>query len=158
MKDPNPAKLFLLPNRFKIVGGILLFIGIVLGVIRFYFGLKPDYLKISVLSVYSAFLETKYFSVITNNISEEIVGLLVLIGLFMIAFSKEKDENDNVQMIRLSSMYLSVFINTLLLALSFFFVYGIAFAEMMALNLYSVLIIFIITFKVQLYPYLQKNP
>ncbi len=149
MKDPNPAKLFLLHNRFKIVGGILLFIGMVLGVIRFYFGLKPDYLKINVFSVYSKFLDTKYFSVITNNISEEIVGLLVLIGLFMMAFSKEKDEKDKVQMIRLSSMYLSVFINTLLLALSFFFIYGLAFAEMMVLNLYSILIIFLIIFRIK---------
>lgn len=147
MHDFNPAKLFLLPNKSKIVGGIFLGIGIALAVVRFSCGIKPEFLHVSVFSIYSTFLETKYFSVITNNIFEEIVGLFVLIGLFMIAFSKEKDENDKVQMIRLSSMYLSVFINTLLLGLAFFFVYGLAFVEMMVLNLYSILIIFLIIFR-----------
>lgn len=157
MEDSNPAKLFLLPNKFKIVGGIFLSIGIILAVFRFYYGIKPDFLHVSVFSIYSTFLETNYFSMIKNNISEEIVGLLILFGLCFMAFSKEKNENGAIQSIRLNVMFLSVIVNLALVGFTFLFVYGLAFAKIMVINLYSVLIIYIILFKVQLYANSQKN-
>ena len=157
MHEFIPAKLFLLPNRSKIVGGIFLLIGIVLAIVRFYFGIKPEFLHITVFSIYSKFLGTKFLSLIANNIFEEIVLLLILLGLFMVAFSKEKDEDEQVKMIRLSSMYLSVFINTLGLALSFFFIFGLAFAEVMVLNLFSVLIIYLIIFRFKYYLFQKKG-
>ena len=129
----------------------MLLIGIPFSIFRFYLGQKPEFFEIKVFAVYSTFLQTKYFSFITNNISEEISGLTILLGLVFLAFSKERIENNYVLEIRLRSLYYSIFINFIILTLSFLFIYGISFVHILILNMYIPLVLFIIFFKYKLY-------
>lgn len=136
-------KLFL-PNKLRIYGWVILLFGIILGVSRFYFGVKPEFLNIKVFAVYSKYFETNYFKVIENHVSEELIALLLLVGLFIISFTKEKIENDSVSAIRYKSLIFTFYINTVLIALSFLFVYGFGFINILVINVFSPFIIYII--------------
>ena len=139
-------KLFL-PNKLRIYGWVILLFGIILGVSRFYFGVKPEFLNIKVFAVYSKYFETNYFKVIENHVSEELTALLILVGLFIISFTKEKIENDSVSAIRYKSLIFTFYINTVLIALSFLFVYGFGFINILVINVFSPFIIYIILFR-----------
>jgi hypothetical protein len=116
------------------VGWALLIPGIISAIIRFYFGLK-------------------YFTLIENNYSEEITGLLLFLGLFFIAFSKEKIENDKISSIRLRALILSFFINSFMIIISLLFVFGLGFVQFMLINLYSLIVVYIIVFRFYLFKY-----
>lgn len=136
-------KLFL-PNKIRIYGWVILLFGLILGVIRFYFGIKPEFLNIKVFAVYSKYFETNYFKVIENHVSEELTALLILVGLFVISFTKEKIENESVSVIRYKSFILTFYINTQIIVLSFLFVYGFGFINILVINVFSPFIIYII--------------
>jgi hypothetical protein len=133
-----------LPNKLRIYGWVILLFGIILGVSRFYFGVKPEFLNIKVFAVYSKYFETNYFKVIENHVSEELTALLILVGLFIISFTKENIENDSVSAIRYKSLIFTFYINTVLIALSFLFVYGFGFINILVINVFSPFIIYII--------------
>lgn len=136
-------KLFV-PNNIRIYGWVILLFGLILGVIRFYFGVKPEFLNIKVFAVYSKYFETNYFKVIENHVSEELTALLILVGLFVISFTKEKIENESVSAIRYKSFILTFYINTLIIVLSFLFVYGFGFINILVINVFSPFIIYFI--------------
>lgn len=133
-----------MPNNIRIYGWVILLFGLILGVIRFYFGVKPEFLNIKVFAVYSKYFETNYFKVIENHVSEELTALLILVGLFVISFTKEKIENESVSAIRYKSFILTFYINTLIIVLSFLFVYGFGFINILVINVFSPFIIYFI--------------
>ncbi|AFH49449.1 Hypothetical protein IALB_1742 [Ignavibacterium album JCM 16511] len=139
-------KIFL-PHKFKFVGLILFLLGIVSAYLRFSLGIKPTFLTIPVFSVYSSFLETKTFQFITNNISEEIVTLLLLIGLLLLNFSKEKTEIELTDKLRLKALISSIFVNTLLMIFCTLFIFGFAFVNVLMINLFSQLLLYQIIFR-----------
>ena len=141
---------FLLPRGFRLWGFILTFLGTILGIIRFYFGVKPGILDQKVYAIYSVFLETKTMRVIKNQMIEEIVGILLIIGLFLIAFTREKMENQQVNSFRLKAFFISIYINTAFLIASLIFTFGFAFVYMMILDLILPLSIYIISFQIML--------
>lgn len=139
---------FLLPHKIKFVGIVLFLLGLVAAYLRFYAGLKPPYLTVPVFAVYSSFLETKTFQVITNNVSEEITALLLLLGLFAINFSKEVIENEKVDSLRLFSFASSVLLNTMILIFCVLFIFGFAFVNVLMFNMFSQLMIYQIIFRI----------
>lgn len=139
---------FLLPHKIKLVGIVLLLFGLIAAYIRFGLGVKPDYLTLPVFAFYSSYLETKTFQIITNNISEEIVSLLLLFGLLFLNFSKEKIENEKVNSIRLFSFTFSVFLNSIFLILCVLFLYGFAFVNVLMFNMFSQLLIYQISLRI----------
>jgi len=130
------------------VGIVLFLLGLVVAYLRFYAGLKPSYLTVPVFAVYSSFLETKTFQVITNNVSEEITALLLLLGLFAINFSKEVIENEKVDSLRLFSFASSVLLNTMILIFCVLFIFGFAFVNVLMFNMFSQLMIYQIIFRI----------
>ena len=133
-----------MPNKLRIYGWVILLFGIILGVSRFYFGVKPEFLNIKVFAVYSKYFETNYFKVIENHVSEELTALLILVGLFILSFTNEKIENDSVSAIRYKSFIFTFYINTVLIALSFLFIYGFGFINILVINVFSPFIIYLI--------------
>lgn len=138
---------FLLPHKIKFVGVILFILGIVTAYIRFVLGTKPSFLTLPVFAVYSSFLETKTFQLIPNNISEEIVIVLLLVGLLLINFSSEKLETEYTNALRFKAMMYSVLVNTILLLFNTLFVYGFAFVSVLMVNIFSQLILYQIIFR-----------
>ncbi len=139
---------YLLPKGFRFLGFIFTFAGTILGIMRFYFGIKPDLFEQKVFAVYSVYLKTKTLKIESNQLIEEIAGLLLILGLFMIAFAREKNENQQVNSIRLKAFFISFYINTVFLIASILFTFGLAFIYMTVLNVVLPLSMYIIVFQI----------
>jgi len=148
---------YLLPRVFRTWGIMFTLTGIILGITRFYFGFKPGFLERKVYAVYSVFLQTKFMVVIKNQLIEEIVGLLLIIGLFMVAFAREKEESPEMNEIRLSAFFISVYLNGVFVITSILFTYGFAFIYMTILSLFMQIFCYIIAFHYLRYRAGNKN-
>jgi hypothetical protein len=150
VSNNNLKPIYFFPNKLRLVGLFLIVIGIAFTVFRFYYGQKPDWLDIKVFAIYSSFLQKKYFSLITNNILEEVAGLSIFIGLFFIAFSKEKYEDKTSLNIRIHSLFYAIYLNAFITILAFIFIYGLGFVYFLVINIFSFLLLFIILFQYNL--------
>jgi len=133
------------------VGIIFFSMGLIIGMTRFYFGIKPEVLEIKVFAFYSSYLQTKFMQFISNNMIEELTGVFLISGLFLIAFSREKMEEAYINAIRLKSFFISAYLNFFFLLTSLFFTYGLAFVYMLMLNMGVSLLIYIIAFRILLF-------
>lgn len=129
--------------------------GILAAFLLYVMDLKPAFLNIKVFAVFSYYFDKKYFSVIKNDISEEIIIILILFGLLLVSFSKLRNETDVSVLLRIKAIFLSVYINTLFLLLSAVFIYGLGFMAITVVNCFSLLLINVIIFRILLLK--QKN-
>lgn len=146
---------YLLPHGLKKVGWILFIPAFVLLLIQMYGELgEPAFLDWQVFALYNSGIEignvntSGFFKIIDNNIADELLGVLAIVGLLFIAFSKEPIEDEFIKDIRLKALMKATWINYLLLLGSIILIYGMAFYTVMLFNLLTVLIIFIIQFEV----------
>ncbi|HPR27019.1 MAG TPA: hypothetical protein PLG29_11695 [Lentimicrobium sp.] len=133
----------LLPYRWKLPGMILSSAGVLLAVLFTWFDFR---LKIPVFAVYSAFLETKMFVTFRTNFSDELTLLTLLTGLALVAFSKEKNEQQGFDLIRLKAMFRAAMVNTAFLFLSVLFIYGSGFMAVLVANLFSFFVLYLLFF------------
>ncbi len=147
---------FLLPAKFRFVGSIFFIAGIITGIFRFYLGIKPKVLDARVFAVYSEYLDEKYMKLVNNNLGEEITLFLVLSGLFLIAFSKEKTEDEMISHIRYHSLIISFYISFIFLLAATFFTFGFAFLYMLIIFSAIPMASYIVIFRFHLYLY-RKN-
>jgi hypothetical protein len=138
---------FILPRSFRFVGILFFILGLILGIARFKYGFKPDFLDMKMFAFYSSYLETKYMEIIRNNMGEEFTGFFLIAGLFLLAFSREKDENEQTDKLRLKAFYIAAYLNFLFLLVSLFFTYGIAFIYMLMANMGISLLAYILVFQ-----------
>lgn len=143
----------LLPNKYKMIGWIILFPSFILGLCLVISGYEPSWLNAKVLSIFpdQIFGSKNYFSIISVNLTNTIVGILFIVGCLLVGFSKEKNEDEFIAKIRLSSLLWAVFVNYLLLLIAFIFIYDLAFLSVMMYNMFTVLLIFILRFNYILY-------
>ncbi len=146
----NHSKI-LFPRYFRYIGIILTLAGIVMSVIRFGFGVKPDFLETKVFVVYAAYLQTSEFRFITNNISEEICGVTLLLGLFFLAFSRFKTETEEIWALRTKSFIYSLYTHSALLLFCLLFIYGWGFLIVMTANLFLYLLFYNLWFYMLLF-------
>ena len=137
---------FLLSERFKPAGIILLLLGFLLIEMRYQFNYKPDLLNMKVFAFYTYYIESKSFTVVSNQMLEEFGAIFILLGLAMLSFAKEKVENEATDSIRLKAFILASYFNLafLLISLLFFFGFGFvgALTVFMGVWLLSYLVIF----------------
>jgi len=129
------------------VGFLFLAGGIILGIARFHYSFKPDLLDMKMFAFSSSYIETKYMEFVKNNMSEEFTGLLIVSGLFLIAFSREKAENEMKSRLRLKAFFIAAYLNLLFLLVSLFFTFGFAFIFMLMANMVFSLLAYIIAFR-----------
>jgi hypothetical protein len=143
----------LLPNRFKKWGWALLIPAIILGAISLANSYEWLPLNVTIPTLINEELmePTRFFSMTHTNITNTLIGLLFVAGGLLVSFSKEKNEDEFIQSLRLSSLSWAVLVNYLLLALAFLFIYGMAFLQVMIYNMFTTLIIYIVRFNYVLY-------
>jgi hypothetical protein len=127
----------LLPAFFRLPGFILLIAGSVFGIMRFWFDIKPKFLTMRVFAFYSEYLAEKYFRFVRDNMSEELVGVLLVLGAWMVAFSRDKDETEEKSALRIRAFYISAFLQMIFLVFCLLTTFGIAYIYM--LMMYMVL-------------------
>jgi hypothetical protein len=145
--------IFLLPNRYKVIGWYLLIPTFLIGIYCVFFGFEPSWAEANVVSIFPNKLngENGFFKIQNTNLAQTIIGVLFIIGGLLIMFSKEKIEDEYISKIRLTSLLWAVLINYSLLIVAFLFVYNLAFIDVMICNMFTVLIIFLIRFHYLLY-------
>jgi len=73
--------------------------------------------------------------------------LMVTIGLFLIAFSKEKIEDEQIMMLRRDSLQWAVYVNYIVLITVLIFTEHMEIGHIMLLNMWTLLLFFIIRFQ-----------
>jgi hypothetical protein len=147
-------KQILLPNYFKLIGWILLVPSAFFGFFLMLSDLEST-LKINskVFALYNDEImgSKRHTGIISTDITNTLVGVFFILGAMMVGFSKEKKEDEYVANLRLSSLMWAVWVNYVLLLLSFIFIYGMGFFHVMIYNMFTVLIIFIGRFNIKLF-------
>lgn len=143
---------FLLPNKLKYVGWIITIPAFVLMLLNLQYGFTFHFLDYAVKGLQKiSFDNGLLFNIQFNNFTDEIGSLLLIIGLLLIAFSKEKDEDERISQLRLESLLWAVFINSVFIILSIILFYSELFLKIMAYNICTTLILFIIRFNLTIY-------
>lgn len=144
---------YLFPYKFKKVGWLVLIPSAILGLIILFSEYSPDFFNFHVPAIIIddfLFAEKKLFGMIENNILDEILGVLVIISSILVAFSKEKIEDEFISKIRLESLVWAVYVNYGVLLLCMLFLYDFSFLWVMIFNMFTVLIFFIVRFNWQI--------
>jgi hypothetical protein len=143
----------LLPNLYKKIGWFVLIPSTILGILLVYQEFGADWLWARVFAIANDGKDGKYLYLSSRytNITNTVIGALFIMGAMLVSFSKEKNEDEFIAEIRLSSLLWAVWVSYILLLIAFLFVYGSPFLDVMVYNMFTVLIIFIIRFNYILY-------
>lgn len=98
------------------------------------------------------------FSFMNQNLTDEVATIGIIISLVLIGFSREKVEDEAIQFFRLEALQWAVYVNYAVLVLTVLFCYDGLFFTVMTINLFTVLIIFVLRFRYVLYRYNRSNP
>lgn len=141
---------YLLPYKFKALGLVLFIVGFILGPIIYLNQIQPEFFRINVLSIiqFDPHTNERFFKflIIKNNIIDEIVLIIFLVGGLLLGFTKEKNEDEFISQLRSNSLIWAVVLNTFVLILVTMFVYDINYLDMMIYNMGTPLIVFIFRF------------
>lgn len=83
---------------------------------------------------------------VTLGLLDELISISLLTGLLLLAFSKEKVEDEWIQRVRLDSLQWAVLINSVLLIAFSLFAHGFSFLNVMVYNMFTPLLIFVARF------------
>ncbi len=146
---------FLLPNKFKLIGWILLVPSSVLGLFVIFDEFKLSFLELRVFTISSGGFApweiSKAFSFEKENLTATIIGIIFLVGALMVTLAREKNEDEFISKMRLESLLWATILNYLTLLFCFIFFYEFGFFYVMILNMFTILILFIIRFNYMLY-------
>ena len=143
----------LLPNRFKKIGWFILVPATVLGIILGINDFAAQWWWARVFAIANDGTDSHmlYFGSRLTNMTNTVIGTFFIIGALLVGFSKEKNEDEFIAEIRLSSLLWAVCLNYILLLFAFLLVYGSPFFEVMVYNMFTTILIFIIRFNYLLY-------
>ena len=130
----------LLPNRFKWIGFLTLIPFVVLGAFYMYGDFEVVSLDITIS-------QNGLFSGTNNNLTDEIALTGIIVSLLLIAFAREKEEDEFIHLTRLESWQFAVLVNFVLLLIAIWAFYGFGFLNVMVYNMLTILVIFIIRFQ-----------
>ena len=143
---------YLISNKFKIPGWILLISGLIIGVLIVLSEFESDLLTTKVLAIYndnaifSGDKDAGFFKIIENSILDEIIALAIIIGGLLVGFSKEKVEDEFIFKLRKDSLVWAIIFNYIVLMFAIVFIYEFTFFDVLVYNMFTPLLFFIIRF------------
>jgi hypothetical protein len=150
--DPIMELKFLLPNKYKKIGLIIFAPSFVLGILFMLgIGIKINFPVFAFWAKAEHQLGSAFFFLKENDIYNELLAFVLIISLGLIAFSKERFEDEYIGKIRLESLLWAVIINYILLLLALVLVYDLEFYSILTYNMFTILILFVIRFNFVLY-------
>ena len=151
---------YLLPNKFKKLGWVLFSLGVLGGVLMYVTDFEPtEMLKIKVLSIYDdqIFKESGFFKIRENGILDELISICIIVGSFLVGFTKEKIEDEFIYKLRKDSLVWALVVNYSILLFAILFVYDMTFLHVLMFNMFTTLIFFVIRFTVLKSKYLRHE-
>lgn len=134
----------LLPHRYQLIGWLLILPFAALLFANNYFDFNFAWLEFGIRE--GSIFEDSY-----ENFTNEFTLIGVFISLFLIAFSREKEEDEYIQKLRLDSLLLACYVNTFILILGTLLFYSFGYLEFMGYNMFTIQLIFIARFRWVLY-------
>ncbi len=89
--------------------------------------------------------------IITNDMIEEVIIFGLVVALALMAFSREKVEDEFVEHLRAKSLVWSLKVNMALLLIASLLLYGNSFMDFTWIYLFGVPLLFVIKFEIELY-------
>lgn len=150
---------FLISHKFRKIGWILLIPSLVLGMLVLFDNFSLSILDGRMFTIYDSgagpLTDDKqtlpWFRIIDVNFTQTIVGIFNIIVLLLIAFSKERVEDEFISKMRLEALVKATYVNYGLLIFCFIFFYNLDFLMVMIFNIFTILIFFIIFFNYSVY-------
>ncbi|PWK73712.1 hypothetical protein LX99_04097 [Mucilaginibacter oryzae] len=133
---------FLFPAKARSFGLILLLAGL-----AFYIYSQNSVNEIFVWHNLPRALQNFTGSILDENFDDEIQLLMVLSGLILLAFSKERLEDEHITQLRSDSLQWAVYVNYSVFAVLIFASYGLGFLMFTMYNVLTLLVFFIIRFR-----------
>lgn len=128
---------FLLPSKCKMVGWFILVPSLILGILKWY--LLRDYRWLTYVT-----------NVLYHNVFVDVMNTILILGILagclLVVFSREKQEDEFIQNLRLSSFGWAILINYLILFGCTLFFYGRGFLNIIAVNMFTTLLFYILRF------------
>lgn len=115
----------------------------IIGLVTVFLDFEPNYLDFNVFAFFNG---NNFVEVVNNNVLNEVSGVLIIISSLLVAFSKEKSEDEYISKIRLESLVWAVYFNYAILLISFILIFDMSFFWVMIFNMFTVLLFFIIRF------------
>jgi hypothetical protein len=141
---------YLLPNKYKLIGWILLIIGLIGGIYLIGTDYESDALNVKVFAIYNddTFFSNNsgFFKIIENSIVDELVSIAIIIGGLVVGFTKEKVEDEFIYKLRKDSLVWAIIANYIILLLAIIFVYNFTFFDVLVFNMFTPLLFFIVRF------------
>lgn len=141
----------LMPSKYKVFGWIVFSICMSIYV---YCNFIYTYLyDKSVLEIpgFTFTYADSFLSPVTANLTNALLSSGILIGLLLISFSREPNEDEYISFLRLRSWQWAVLLSYGILFIANWLIYGYNFFLFMIFNMLTVLIVFIMKFQYSLY-------
>lgn len=153
-------RIYLFPNRLKIPALVIFVISLILIILQLA-GIEKE-INTTVFAFISdgfALISKKdntYFGFVEENIYNEMLDCAFFISGIILAFSKEKIEDEMITFIRLKSLLYTTYFIFFLLILSEIFIYGLSFLNVIMGFLYTFVILTNIFYYTKLYIYKKQ--
>ena len=135
---------YLLPHRLRNIGYILTLISSILGAMYLFWDIDP---KCFFIGEKNDLLGGEYLFLRKSiNFYDELLCIMLVIGQILIAFSKEKIEDEYTQYLRLDAFLWSVYANAILIIINSILFYDFLYISIMAIQMFSFLFIYILRF------------
>jgi hypothetical protein len=133
--------MYLLPTHWKWPGALLSLAGIALHVLVE----EIPWLAFRVRA------EGTLLKPAVENFTNELALTLLVVGLLILAFTRERDEDERIRLIRLEAFQWGMLVNFLIVLAANWVLYGGDFLSFMLFNLFTPLIVFLLRFYYVLY-------
>jgi hypothetical protein len=144
----------LLSTRWLIPSGIVFYTSTLIGILLMTSTITLDtvILEVSIPNLYKLDdpLVGHNQAWIKNNWMDEILGFLLSFSGLTHGFSAESDEDEYANFLRFQALKWSLVINYSLLTVVSLFVYGFAYWQVILISMYSVLVTFIVWFRISI--------
>ena len=129
---------WLFPHGFRLIGWLIFVLSILLSLAYTYADFRTSW---------SERIIRNEPSIAVSSYIDEISAVGVIIGLLLIAFSREKVEDEMISQLRLEALQWSIYVNYIILIVTIVIVYDKAFLGVMIYNMFTVLLVFIARFR-----------
>lgn len=146
---------FLFPYRYRKLGWALFLLGAFLFIAGGLMDWSLDFVFLD-LPVFALFNEPmlgdlEFMTIIENNIIDEIVVTLLIVGGCLAAFSKEKENDEMIDQIRLNALLWAVYVNYGILLFCTLFTFGLSYLHAVSFNIFTLILIFMVRYKWLIY-------
>ena len=149
-------KLNLFPHKMKYIGFMCLLLAFPFAYLYFWGG-RPEFFNTKVFALITVYLETRYLVIAQTNILDELAAILVITGVALISFSKEKVELEVYTAMRVKAIVNSVFITLAIWVLCFLLIYGMAIILCSSLMFFVFLLSYNLIFRFYLFRERRRN-